>query len=89
MIRNFGVTNGLFHYVSVDGGWSAFTSYSKCSKSCGLGKQERSRVCNNPIPAHGGEKCIGEDVQSKECKIKECPSMLNLVLCHRSNLNHY
>ncbi|XP_066920815.1 SCO-spondin-like isoform X2 [Clytia hemisphaerica] len=57
----------------VDGNWGAFSPYGKCSKECGLGKQERSRKCDSPAPAHGGEKCIGEDSQTRECKVKECP----------------
>ena len=58
----------------MDGSWSVFSPYGKCSKDCGLGKQERTRSCTNPLPKHGGEQCIGEPTQSQECKVKECPS---------------
>lgn len=63
-----------FPMYKVDGSWSVFSPYGNCSKDCGLGKQERQRSCTNPSPAHGGEKCIGEPAQSRECKLKECPS---------------
>ena len=41
----------------VNGGWSSFSAWSKCSKSCGGGSQVRVRSCTNPPPANGGKSC--------------------------------
>ena len=42
---------------SVHGGWGNWT-VSACSKSCGGGIWVKMRACNNPLPEHGGSKCI-------------------------------
>ena len=45
--------------------------------SCGEGNQKRSRKCENPNPAHGGDECIGDSVETKDCKLRECPGTAN------------
>ena len=60
----------------MNGGFSEWSSYGVCSKTCGDGTQQRKRECNNPKPAHGGEDCQGEKQQSRTCKVKECPGMI-------------
>ncbi|KAL9955598.1 hypothetical protein ACROYT_G036941 [Oculina patagonica] len=59
----------------VDGGYSAWGEYGKCSKSCGGGKQWRQRTCTNPPPGAGGEDCdrLGPSSSSRECNNKDCP----------------
>uniref|UniRef100_A0A7M5WIZ1 Hemicentin-1 n=1 Tax=Clytia hemisphaerica TaxID=252671 RepID=A0A7M5WIZ1_9CNID len=57
----------------VDGQWGPFTKYSECSASCGFGNQTRSRRCDNPAPQHGGDNCLGDSIQSRACKVEECP----------------
>ena len=47
-----------------------------CSSSCGMGNQKRSRRCENPKPAHGGDQCIGDAVEVKDCKLRECPGIV-------------
>ena len=63
----------LFFHHLVDGGFGQWSSYGACSETCGEGEQSRSRKCDNPSPAHGGDDCVGEDDQIRECKVKECP----------------
>ena len=58
---------------AVDGKWGVFSSWSKCTKSCGGGIQERSRECNNPAPAHGGKNCEGEAKETRACGVVKCP----------------
>ena len=60
--------------VLVDGGWSTWSSWNQCSKSCGLaGMRTRERTCCCPKPQYGGKECIGNTAQSKDCFPTECP----------------
>ena len=65
----------LIYFLLVNGGFSFWSAYSKCSASCGPGKQQRTRSCTNPPPAHGGADCsrLGPSVQVQDCKMKVCP----------------
>nr|CAJ65510.3 HyTSR1 protein [Hydra vulgaris] len=57
----------------VDGNWSPFSSFTDCSASCNIGKQQRQRECNNPAPQYGGKACIGSAVEEKSCNAFPCP----------------
>lgn len=60
--------------MSVDGGWSSWTSFSSCPVTCGVGLQVSDRKCNNPTAKHGGQPCPGEQRRSKICKTNvHCP----------------
>lgn len=65
--------NCLLRYCSVNGGWSAWSTFSRCSKSCGGGRQYRSRLCSNPFPRHGGRDCVGIRFFSRSCNTGCCP----------------
>lgn len=43
-----------------------------CDQDCGLGNQTRMRNCSDPAPMNGGKPCVGDSVDVKHCKIKEC-----------------
>ena len=64
--------------VPVDGGYSPWSSWGVCSKSCDGGTQGRYRTCTNPPPAYGGRGCyqrgLGPAVQKmyKRCNIYKC-----------------
>ncbi|XP_063427422.1 uncharacterized protein LOC134710933 [Mytilus trossulus] len=57
----------------VDGGWSDYTSWGKCSKSCGGGMQSRTRTCTKPAPSNGGKSCEGGATETKACETNKCP----------------
>ncbi|KAM7440695.1 hypothetical protein ABFA07_010097 [Porites harrisoni] len=61
------------HPCPVHGGWSVWSSWSSCAKTCGGGARERTRSCTNPPPFHGGQGCGTQYYESKECAMKKCP----------------
>ena len=68
-----------FHYVLfmcvrvVDGGWSEWR-LGPCSKTCDGGIQNYTRVCDNPEPSCGGEKCAGPSIYTiQTCNDNNCP----------------
>ena len=58
----------------VDGGLSEWSEFGLCSKTCGVGQQNRSRSCSNPAPLNGGKACEGALEETRDCNIEECPS---------------
>merc|ERR1711874_878040 len=56
-----------------DGGWSEWSQFTTCSKTCDTGVKSRSRECNNPPTSNGGEHCVGNSTQSVECNTHPCP----------------
>ena len=57
----------------VNGGWSDWTSFGDCSKTCGGGIKTRQRTCTNPAPANGGKDCKGSSSDSMSCNEQGCP----------------
>ncbi|WAR30318.1 HMCN1-like protein [Mya arenaria] len=45
--------------LHLDGAWSEWTVWGTCSHTCGSGVAQRSRSCENPPPANGGQNCLG------------------------------
>ena len=56
----------------VDGLWGSWRGWSKCSKSCGGGTEERLRNCDSPPPSHGGEYCKGKPMEVRLCNKNQC-----------------
>nr|XP_040222077.2 hemicentin-1-like [Anopheles coluzzii] len=59
-------------YCPIDGGWTAWSSWTGCSEPCGFGRSLRMRSCSNPVPRHGGLPCDGAESEVKACKVQEC-----------------
>ncbi|XP_047127009.1 uncharacterized protein LOC101234350 [Hydra vulgaris] len=57
----------------IDGAWSSWSEYTKCSKGCGGGVKQRYRFCNNPIAKYGGKDCVGIVKEDLVCNLKPCP----------------
>ncbi|CAF98002.1 unnamed protein product, partial [Tetraodon nigroviridis] len=59
----------------VDGSWSCWSSWSKCSVTCGGGHYMRTRTCSNPPPAYGGDICLGLHTEEALCNTQPCPEV--------------
>lgn len=57
----------------MDGSWSCWSSWSKCSVTCGGGHYMRTRTCSNPPPAYGGDICLGLHTEEALCNTQPCP----------------
>ena len=64
----------------MNGGWSNYGAYGKCSKSCGQGIKTRSRKCNSPAPKNGGKACAGSATDTGE---PSCADTYNLNVTYR------
>ena len=64
-------------FIIVDGGWSSWR-LGPCSKTCGGGTQNYTRVCDNPKPSCGGKKCDGPSVHIHQDKCNDicCPGKI-------------
>ncbi|TMS06734.1 Semaphorin-5B [Larimichthys crocea] len=56
----------------VNGAWSCWSSWSQCSVGCGGGHYQRTRSCNSPTPANGGDICIGLHTEEALCNTHTC-----------------
>lgn len=64
-------------FLLVDGGYSPWSAWSRCSTTCNPGKRRRERSCSNPPPQNGGKDCsqLGNAQETKRCnksKKKRC-----------------
>ena len=66
--KNIGRTDSLQHN-SEAGGWSSWSRWGQCSRTCGAGAAFRTRRCNNPRPSYGGAPCRGNSEQFRLCNI--------------------
>uniref|UniRef100_W5N7X9 Sema domain-containing protein n=1 Tax=Lepisosteus oculatus TaxID=7918 RepID=W5N7X9_LEPOC len=57
----------------VDGSWSCWSPWSKCSVTCGGGHYMRTRTCTSPPPAFGGDICLGLHTEEALCNTQPCP----------------
>ncbi|XP_035666752.1 mucin-like protein [Branchiostoma floridae] len=56
------------------GGWGPWSDWGPCSKSCDLGMQSRTRVCDSPAPSFGQPTCQGSSTGVQMCAENNCPS---------------
>ena len=58
-----------------------------CPVTCGVGMIERTRQCDNPLPANNGSDCstIGPSFETQNCTKPACPGNFELdsSLCLR------
>ncbi|XP_022795623.1 uncharacterized protein LOC111334195 isoform X1 [Stylophora pistillata] len=62
----------------VHGGYSEWSGFESCTRTCGGGKLIRRRTCTNPSPVHGGRNCSsqGPSIESKSCNTQKCPDIV-------------
>ncbi|KAH3854730.1 hypothetical protein DPMN_097279 [Dreissena polymorpha] len=60
-------------YITVTGGWSSWSHWSECSRTCGVGERSRARICPEPAPQWGGAYCSGMRTDTDACQLKTCP----------------
>ena len=53
---------------------SSWGEWSKCSKSCGKGVQERTRTIVTKAQ-NGGKACVGNNKHSRLCNKRGCPGI--------------
>ncbi|KAB7499904.1 Semaphorin-5A, partial [Armadillidium nasatum] len=64
---------------TVHGGWTAWSSWSQCSATCGIAVKTRRRTCTNPTPQHGGRVCVGLETNEIYChSLPPCPQYIQL-----------
>lgn len=56
-----------------NGGWSEWTSWIECTKSCGGGVRSRWRECDNPATEGDGDFCEGLKTELVACNVEHCP----------------
>ncbi|XP_061673289.1 A disintegrin and metalloproteinase with thrombospondin motifs 13 isoform X2 [Syngnathoides biaculeatus] len=56
----------------IHGSWSSWSGFSGCSRTCGGGIAHRTRQCNNPRPAFGGDDCVGMSIEAELCNRRPC-----------------
>merc|ERR1719510_1176368 len=65
-------TCGICKVVPIDCKHSSWGEWSKCSKSCGKGVQERTRTIVTPAK-NGGKACSVPNKEGKACNTEACP----------------
>ena len=54
-------------------GWSPWTNYTMCSKTCGGGKMKRTRECLADDGMCSGVKVTAPEEDVKDCSATRCP----------------
>lgn len=67
------VLNVCFICNAVDGAWGDWKDWEPCTATCGIGTQQRVRMCTNPRPLFGGRDCVGGSRESRTCRGMPCP----------------
>ena len=71
----------LFAGIPINGNFSQWSEWSQCTQSCNGGTQYRSRECDNPRPANGGNDCrkMGQATWYKRCNSQNCPGKVSML----------
>lgn len=61
-----------FSLPCADGGWTDWSSWGMCSRTCGIGIRSRSRTCTSPRPSVTGRYCDGVSNDVDTCRLQTC-----------------
>ncbi len=67
-----GMTRVESALAPIDGGWTPWSDWTSCSKTCGDGTSLRMRLCANPVPRNGGLACSGNGYEERSCRLRAC-----------------
>lgn len=56
----------------IDGSWSEWCAFTRCTVSCGGGMRIRNRTCTNPPPSGLGLDCAGPAAELQICNTESC-----------------
>ncbi|XP_065061366.1 uncharacterized protein LOC135688444 isoform X2 [Rhopilema esculentum] len=56
----------------IDGGFSEWSKWTTCTKSCDGGTRTRNRTCSDPFPVYGGSLCFGNYTETELCSAGFC-----------------
>ena len=60
----------------VNGAWGEWDEWETCPVTCDGELQSRKRLCDNPVPSHGGDDCTvdySSDIDIQDCNTDPCP----------------
>ena len=66
--------------LDINGGWSVWTEWSVCTKTCGMGRRYRYRTCDNPAPFGNGTQCSGQNRDVAICNLTACEGIMLLCI---------
>lgn len=75
-------------HFPVDGNFSAWSSWGQCSKTCGGGRQKRTRSCSAPPPSTCGGNCVGDIEEFIDCNTQSCPGKSTYIYIYHNNNNN-
>ena len=58
--------------TAINGEWSVWSEWSRCSVTCGDGIEARTRLCDNPPPRYGGSDCHDDAREVRKCILEHC-----------------
>lgn len=88
ILGNFQLKLCVRQNCPINGGWSNWSEWGSCSKTCGTALKNITRLCNNPVPEHGGSPCMGDSFKERECATNPCQGTKNdflIILLAKKN----
>ncbi|XP_078487779.1 uncharacterized protein LOC100182773 [Ciona intestinalis] len=65
--------------------WSSWSNFTKCSTFCGLGVQQRSRICKQEGEARNNSLCQGPSIDTVSCVSQSCEAAQADICANKSN----
>ena len=61
----------------MNGGWSAWSSWTDCLSPCDEGVAKRNRTCTEPVPTDDGLYCLRDEngmmgTETEPCNVRAC-----------------